>query len=326
MKIAILVNKIETETPRYTTTVLAKAARARGHEVIELGATDFACGAALEGWGHRVPEGCESGREILAALESPETAVRVSIDECSVLLLRNNPFDDMVERPWAAHAGIVFGEEAQRRGVLVLNDPLALARAMTKLYLERFDPKVRIPSLVTRHIEDVRAFLREHGRIVLKPLFGSGGRAVFVLRSDDQDNAHQIFDAVSAFGYVIAQAYLPAARDGDVRLLMLDGKPLERDGKIAAFRRRSSEGDLRNNVTAGGHTEPIDDERPLRAIAEIVGPQLAKDGIWLAGVDVVGEHVLEINVWSPGGVLGASRFAGVDFATLLIEDIEAKVC
>jgi glutathione synthase len=325
MNIAILVNRIETETPRYTTTALARAARARGHEVFELGATDFMCGRSLEAWAHRAPEPCETGREFLAKLEDESSAARACLDDCSVLLLRNNPYDEMVERPWAAHVGLVFGEEAQRRGVVVLNDPIALTRAMTKLYLDRFPEEVRMPSIITRHAEDVRAFAKEHGTIVLKPLYGSGGRGVFIQRADEHDNANQIFEAVSAFGYVLAQAYLPEAREGDVRLLMLNGRVLEGGGKIAAFRRKASNGDLRNNVTAGGHTEAIEDEAPLRRIADIVGPQLAKDGIWLAGIDVVGDKVLEINVWSPGGVLGASKFAGVDFATMLVEDLERRV-
>src|SRR5690606_38157581 len=126
-------------------------------------------------------------------------------------------------RPWAAQAGLVFGDQAKRHGVLVLNDPAGLAHALNKLYLEHFPAAMRSASLITRHADDIRAFAAAHGTIIVKPLDSSGGRGVFIVRPEDVDNFNQILEAVGTFGYMMAQEYLAEAREGDVRLLLLNG-------------------------------------------------------------------------------------------------------
>ncbi len=326
MKLGALVNDLATEKPGYTTVALLRAARRHSHEVYVLSTEDFAYERGrLAAWAHEAPDACDSPEAFLAALRDPARVARITIDELDVLLLRNNPADDLPQRPWAAQAGLVFGDEAQRHGVLVLNDPSGLTHALSKLYLERFPAAMRPESIVTRHTEDVRAFARQHGTVVVKPINGSGGRSVFVLRADDADNFNQIVEAARAYGYLVVQEYLPAAREGDVRMLLLNGRPLEKSGKIAAFRRVAANGDLRNNVTAGGRVKPVNVSDTMISLAELARPRLIEDGMWLVGLDIVGDRVLEVNVFSPGGLVGAGGLYEVDYASLVVADLERKI-
>lgn len=326
MRIGFLINDVATELPSYATVALIRAAKRRSHHAYVIGTGDFVYERGrVCAWAREAPDAGDSPEAFLAALRSESPAARVTVDDFDVLLLRNNPYDDLPERPWAAQVGLVFGNEAKRHGVLVLNDPEGLAHALNKLYLEQFPAAMRPATLVTRHPEDVRSFQREHGTVVVKPLNGSGGRSVFVVRADDADNFHQIVEAVGAYGYLVVQEYLPAAREGDVRLLLLNGRLLERDGRVAAMRRVSGNGDLRNNVAAGGTVKPVNVDDTMRGLAELARPRLIQDGMWLVGLDVVGDKVMEINVFSPGGLVSTSAFAGVDFASIAIEDLERKI-
>lgn len=320
----MLVNDVGTEKPTYTSVALIRAARARDHRVLVFGVEDFVFEAGcVSVWAREAPEPHESAELFLAAL-SAQAPSRIGAGHLDVLLLRNNPADDLA-RPWAAQAGLIFGELAKASGVLVLNDPDGLAHAMTKLYLERFPAAIRPASVVTRHAGDVRAFAEAHGTVVVKPFNSSGGRGVFVVRAGETDNLNQILEAVGAYGYVVVQEYLAEAREGDVRIMLLNGRPLEIEGHVAAFRRTATNGDFRNNVTAGAAVNGVNLSASMRALAEAAGPRLIEDGIWLAGLDVVDHKVLEVNVFSPGGLLTPSAEFGVDFAAAVIEDLERKI-
>lgn len=329
MKIGVLVNDVARETSSYTTVALLRAARRHAHRVFVIGTDDFVYEAGhVCAWAREAPDAGDSPEAFLASLrDSPRG--RMMVDELDVLLLRNNPYDDLEERPWAAQAGLVFGDEAKRHGVLVLNDPAGLAHALNKLYLERFPAALRPASVVTRHPDDVRAFAAAHGTIIVKPLNGSGGRGVFIVRPEDDANFNQILEAVETQGYVVAQEYLPEAREGDVRLLLLNGRPLEKDGQIAAMGRVSAKGDLRNNVTAGATVKPVNVTTSMLELAELARPRLIEDGMFFVGLDIVGADgrakVLEVNVFSPGGLVSASAFSGVDYAAAVIEDLERKI-
>jgi glutathione synthase len=177
MKIGVLVNDVARERSSYTTVALMRAARRHAHRVFVIGVGDFVHEAEHIGaWAREAPDAGGSPEAFVEALRTSPIA-RVAVDELDVLLLRNNPYDDLEERPWAAQAGLVFGEEAKRRGVLVLNDPNGLAHALNKLYLESFPAALRPASVVTRHADDVREFAASHGTIVVKPLNGSGAAA-----------------------------------------------------------------------------------------------------------------------------------------------------
>lgn len=329
MRIGVLINDVATEKATYTTVAIVRAARQHGHRVFVVGTGDFVyAGGHVCAWAREAPDAGPSPEAFVEALRARERT-RITVDELDVLLLRNNPYDDLPHRPWAAQVGLVFGDQAQRHGVLVLNDPVGLAHALNKLYLEHFPAAMRPATVVTRHADDVRAFAAEHGTIIVKPLNGSGGRGVFILRPDDTGNFNQILDAVGTYGYVVAQEYLADAREGDVRLLLLNGRPLEKDGKIAAVRRVSAKGDLRSNISAGGIVKPVNVSAALLELAELARPRLIEDGMFFVGLDIVGTgdaaKVLEVNVFSPGGLVGASAFSGVDYAAVLVEDLERKI-
>jgi len=324
MKLGIFVNDVATEKPQYTTTRLAMAAVERGHEVWYMGAGDFAYDPddALRAQACRAATGHTDQAEFLEALKSE----RFTVEDLDALWLRSNPADDLPDRLWAQTAGILFGGLAARRGVVVVNDPAGLSLALNKLYLHHFPAEVRPATLITRHPEEVRAFVADHGgQAVIKPLQGSGGQGVFIVSQDDDVNLDQMVEAVTRDGYLIAQEQLAAAADGDTRLFLLDGKPLQADGAYAAFRRVPSEGDARANMTAGATVEAAEIDDTILRLAECVGPQLAEDGMFLAGLDVIGDRILEINVFSPGGFGSVEQLTGVDFNTIVVDALEEKV-
>ncbi len=126
-------------------------------------------------------------------------------------------------------------------------------------------------------------------------------------------------------GYIIAQEYLPAANEGDIRLFMMNGQPMRHKGKYAAFRRLRHGDDMRSNIHAGGKlAQAIITEEHLR-LAEIVRPKLVQDGMFLVGLDIVGDKLMEINVFSPGGLGSAQMFEKVNFANTVIDSLERKV-
>jgi len=251
---------------------------------------------------------------------------RITVDDLDVILLRNDPSDDAVSRPWAATAGILFGRAAMRHGVIVLNDPDGLAKGMSKMYLQAFPDEVRPLTLITRDRDEIKAFASDQGgTIVLKPLTGSGGQAVFLVRPDDIPNLNQMIDAVSRDGYVIAQEYLPAAAEGDMRLFLMNGLPLRYKGKYAAFRRVRTGGDMRSNIHAGGKLKQAEVTETALKVAEIVRPKIVQDGMFLVGLDIVGDKLMEINIFSPGGLGSAQKFEGVNFCRGVIQALERKV-
>ena len=198
--------------------------------------------------------------------------------------------------------------------------------AMNKMYFQLFPEEVRPRTLITRDREEIKQFAQEeNGTIVLKPLQGSGGRGVFLVRPEDLPNLNQMIEAVSRDGYVIAQEYLPAAADGDMRLFLMNGAPLRYQGKYAAFRRVRSGGDMRSNIHAGGKLErAIVDDAALR-IAEIVRPKIVQDGMFLVGLDIVDDKLMEVNVFSPGGLGSAQKFEKVNFTHAVLHALERKV-
>lgn len=329
MKIGFVVNRIETESSEYTTTRLALAAHNRGHESWLIGTGDLAFDPdeRVRARARAAPKPkYKSTSTFLEDLRSPRGKVeRITVDDLDVLMLRNDPADDKGTRSWAQSAGIVFGRVALRHGVIVLNDPNGLAQAINKMYFQLFPEEVRPQTLITRDNNEIKSFSREIGDIVIKPLQGSGGTGVFKVRQDDLGNLNQMVESISKDGYIVAQEYLPAAAEGDLRLFMMNGVPLRHRGKYAAFRRLRSGDDIRSNIHAGGtKAQAIVDDKVLR-IAEIVRPKLVEDGMFLVGLDIVGGKLMEINVFSPGGLGSAQKFEGVTFSPAVIAAIERKV-
>ncbi len=330
MKIAFVVNDIKTELPDYTTTHLAMAATHLGHESWYSNVSDFSYGVDERVHAKATRVAHNNHRSVNVYLQDlwGGEAEHALLDLCEldVIMLRNDPSQDVTLRPWARLAGVNFARFATSHGVIVVNDPDGLTHAINKLYLQKFPAEVRPKALITRDREQIKAFSQEMGgTIVLKPLYGSGGRNVFLIRPDDLPNLNQMIEAVSRDGYVIAQEYLPEAVHGDTRLFMLNGLPLQHNGQYAALRRVRSEGDMRSNMTAGATSSAavINDE--ILQLAESIRPQLLHDGMFLVGLDIVGNKLMEINVFSPGGIASAEHFSGIKFSHLIIHDLERKL-
>jgi glutathione synthase len=145
------------------------------------------------------------------------------------------------------------------------------------------------------------------------------------VNQSDLPNLNQMIDAVSRDGFVIAQQYLPAAEAGDMRLFMMNGRPLQVKGKYAAFRRVRRGGDMRSNIHAGGTLAAAQVDDAALRIAEIVRPKLVQDGMFLVGLDIVGDKLMEINVFSPGGLGSAQKFTGINFSKYVLGALERKV-
>ena len=328
MKLGLFVNEVQTELPQYTSTCLALEAVQRGHEVWYIEAGDFAheTDDLLYAHARRAPKKkYDSLEEYLGDVQGEKAkAERILVEDLDVLMLRNDPSLELTKRPWAQNAGVIFGQVAADRGVLVLNDPHGLAQALNKLYFLQFPASVRPSTLVTRSTEDVQAFVRDHdGVAVIKPLSGSGGQGVFLVR--EVANLNQMIEAVARDGYVMVQEYLPAAEKGDVRLFLVNGVPFEHNGKYAAFARIRKGKDMRSNMRVGGQAEKARITDEMLELAEAVRPKLIRDGMFFVGLDVAGDKLMEINVFSPGGLHSASKLTKVNFVGKMIDALERKV-
>jgi len=220
-----------------------------------------------------------------------------------------------------AHVLVRTGERAEIGGTLVVNRPQGLRDMNEKVYTAWF-PECCAPTLITRDMPAMQAFLQEQGRIVCKPLHGMGGKSIFVIETGDK-NAGVIFETLTAYGsqFAIVQRYLPEiAQTGDARVILVDGEPVP-----FALARIPSATDHRGNLAAGakGVGRPLDDRD--RWLASRIGPRLREKGMLFVGLDVIGGFVTEINVTSPTGVREIDRQFGTDIAGLLMDAIAQRL-
>ena len=327
MKIAFLVNNVETEIDEYATTRLAKAANLMGHEVWYVGLGDLRIGEPDGEIGAHARPGIAREEDTLTAFTDrmkESSAQRIRLDKLDAVFLRNDSIEDLQDRPWASSLGAVFGQLLEAHGVTVVNDPTALIRAGTKVYLDEFPAEVRPRSLMTRNEEDVRAFISSVGRVIIKPLCGAKGRNVFMVDGEDEPNLNQMMETVLEDGYVYAQGYVEGADEGDMRIFLLDGELIEVDGHISAFRRVPEGNDPRANICAGGRMVPGDITDKQRAVVKAMHDKLVEDGMFFVGIDVIGDKVIEINTESPGGLQGIEHLYGIDICPVVIDALERR--
>ncbi len=330
MKIGFVVNDVMTEQAAFTTTRLSMTAVNRGHEAYTLGVGDFvyAPDGAIHARARSVTgDNYDSLRDYLKELQSDDhEAQKIRVNDLDILLLRNDPSEDASKRPWAQASGILFGQLAATSGVIVLNDPVNLANAINKTYFQHFPEQVRPRTCISRDIKEIKAFIAEQqDKVVIKPLQGSGGQSVFLIGEDERANLNQMIEAVIRDGYCIVQEYLPAAAEGDVRLFVMNGRALRHQGQYAAFRRVNHTGDARNNVHSGGESVAAEVTPQMLELVEFVRPKLVRDGMFLVGLDIVEDKLMEINVFSPGGLGSSQEHTGIDFTTAIIRNLERKV-
>jgi glutathione synthase len=235
---------------------------------------------------------------------------------CDVILMRKDPPFD-TEYIYTSY----ILERAELAGALVVNRPRGLRDMNEKVYTAWF-PECCAPTLITRDMADMEAFLREHGRIVCKPLDGMGGRSIFVLGSGDK-NMNVIFETLTGYGerYAIVQRYLPEiVATGDSRILLIDGEPVP-----YALARIPSASDNRGNLAAGATGVGRALRERDRWLAAQIGPRLAALGMLFVGLDVIGDYVTEINVTSPTGIRELDRQFDLDIGALLVEAIARRL-
>ncbi|MEO5808975.1 MAG: glutathione synthase [Sphingomicrobium sp.] len=202
---------------------------------------------------------------------------------------------------------------------LVVNDPRSVRDAPEKLFVldfARFMP----PTLITRSLADLRAFHARHGEIVMKPLHGNAGAAVFRIGHDGQNLAAlaELFGEVWREPY-IAQAFLPAVAEGDKRIVLVDGKV------AGAINRKPGAGEIRSNLAAGGTAFATELTTREQEICDTLGPELARRGLIFVGIDVIGGMLTEINVTSPTGIVAVDKFNGTNTPGLIWDAIEARL-
>jgi glutathione synthase len=330
MKIGFVVNDVQTELAGYTTTRLALAATRRGHESWLMGVGDFAHRAdeTIGATARRASgKGYRSVEAYLANIQGAKAIKeQITVDDLDVLMMRNDPAADAAERPWAVASGILFAQLAVSRGVLVVNDPFSLANAINKTYFQHFPEAVRPRTLISRDRDEIAAFARElGGSAVLKPLQGSGGASVFMLSMEEAPNLNQMLEAIGRDGYIVAQEFLADAAKGDVRIFVMNGQPLKVGNQYAAFRRVNAGSDIRSNMHVGGKAKRTKMTDTMLEVCEVVRPKLMDDGMFLVGLDVVGDKLMEVNVFSPGGLGSCQGLYETDFASAVIEALEHKV-
>jgi glutathione synthase len=240
------------------------------------------------------------------------TARRADLTEFDVVLLRQDPPFDL------AYVTTTHFLERIQPKTLVVNDPAHVRNAPEKVFVTLF-PDLMPPTLITRDITEIRAFRAEHGDIVMKPLYGHGGGAVFRVTRDDL-NFGSLYDmfAVTFREQWVVQKFLPAVRAGDKRIILVDGE------FAGAVNRVPAADDLRSNMVRGGAATATELTAREREICQRIGPALRERGLLFVGIDVIGDNITEINVTSPTGIRAIKNLGGPDIAKLIWDKIEAK--
>jgi glutathione synthase len=300
------------KTAKDTSLAMLLAAQRRGFELfyLEMGDLFLRDGVAC---GHARPLAVYDDPVRWFALEGRKTMRLGDFD--AILMRKDPPFD--TEYIYATY----ILERAEDQGALVVNRPRGLRDMNEKVYTAWF-PQCCAPTLVTRDMADMRAFVAEHGKVVAKPLHGMGGRSIFVVEHGDKNTA-VILETLTDYGsrYAIVQRYLPEiAVTGDARVLVVDGEPVP-----YALARIPSGDDNRGNLAAGatGIGRPLDERD--RFLAAQIGPRLAEQGMLFVGLDVIGGFVTEINVTSPTGARELDKQFGLDIGALFIDAVERRI-
>ncbi len=243
-------------------------------------------------------------------LGAPE---RVTLNDVDVILMRQDPPFDM-DYITATHL-----LEAIHPATLVVNDPASVRNAPEKLFVLDY-ADLMPPTLITRDAGEVAAFREEFSDIVIKPLYGNGGQAVFRITDGDENYGSliEMFETVFTQPWVVQQ-YRPEVREGDKRILIIDGE------FAGAINRVPAEGDLRSNMVRGAIAEAAGLTDREREIVERLGPELKARGLIFTGIDVIGGYLTEINVTSPTGIRAVKNLGGPDAAALIWDAIEVRL-
>ncbi len=236
----------------------------------------------------------------------------VDLATFDVVLLRQDPPFDL------AYISSTHMLDRIHPKTLVVNDPSHVRNAPEKVFVTEF-PDLMPPTLITRDLEAIKAFRGEHGDIVMKPLYGKGGEAVFRVAREDLNfgSLYDLFATMFREPWVV-QKFLPAVKDGDKRIILVDGE------FAGAVNRVPAPDDLRSNMVRGGVPKATDLTEREREICARLGPALRERGLLFVGIDVIDGFLTEINVTSPTGIRAIKNLGGADIAALIWDKIEEK--
>jgi len=293
------------------------------------GDSTFALMLEAQARGHRLayytPDRlAQLGHEVFATVRSVEVRdrpgdyfslgdpVRTDLSIFDVVLLRQDPPFDL------SYITTTHLLERIHPKTLVVNDPASVRNAPEKILVTLF-PELMPPTLITRDLDEIKAFRALHRDIVMKPLYGHGGGAVFRLTSDDL-NFGSLYDmfAVTFREPWVIQKFLPEVKKGDKRIILVDGE------FAGAVNRVPAPDDLRSNMVRGGAAAATELTAQERSICERIGPTLRERGLLFVGIDVIDDLLTEINVTSPTGIRAIKNLGGADIAALIWDKIEAK--
>ena len=309
LTIGIIMDPIEAITPKKDSSLaMLLEAERRGAEIRAFSQSDL-----------RLVQGVAMGRGTALRVRDDEQhwfdkgeEQDMPLGDLDIILMRKDPPFDM-EYVYTTYVL----DRAAEAGCLVVNAPQALRDMNEKVFTAWF-PELTPTTLVTRSMDDMRAFLVEHDRIVVKPLDGMGGRSIFVVKKGD-GNANVIFETLTDYGkrFAMAQVFIPEITLGDKRILLVDGEPVP-----YALARIPSAEDNRGNLVMGatGKGQPLSDRD--REICAAVGPVLKEAGVLFAGIDVIGDSMTEVNVTSPTGIRELDRLFGLNIAGQMFDAIE----
>ena len=239
-------------------------------------------------------------------------ARRVELTAFDVILLRQDPPFDL------QYITTTHLLERIHPRTLVINNPASVRNAPEKIFVTEF-PELMPPTLITRDLAEIKSFRAEHGDVVMKPLYGFGGGAVFRVTKDDINfgSLYDMFSNTYREQWVV-QKFLPAFKQGDKRIILVDGE------YAGAVNRVPAADDLRSNMVRGGAAKATDLTPREREICQTLGPALRKLGLLFVGIDVIGDFITEINVTSPTGIRAVKNVGGPDIAAMIWDKIEDK--
>jgi glutathione synthase len=292
-----------------STFVMGLAAQERGHKLFHYHTSRLSFrDGKVTARGHAMTLRRERGNHF--TLGEPEV---IDLKQADVVLMRQDPPFDM------SYITATHILEHIHPKTLVVNDPVEVRNAPEKLFVAKFEGLMP-PTLITSDRVEILAFRAEHKDIIVKPLYGNGGAGVFHIKPDDENLGSLLEQFTQLYREpVIVQRYLPEVRQGDKRIILIDGEA------VGAINRVPQAGEARSNMHAGGKPMPSELTKREREICAILGPELKQRGLIFVGIDVIGDYLTEINVTSPTGLQEINRFDGTRLEMKIWDAIEARL-
>jgi len=312
LRVGVVMDAIESITPKKDSSLaMLLEAERRGAEIHYLQQADLKLVAGEAFGSSRILQ----VRDDLSDWYTFGSRQEIRLGEFDLILMRKDPPFDM-EYIYSSY----ILERAEDAGALVVNRPQSLRDMNEKVYTAWF-PECAPLTIVTRSMVEMKAFLKEHQRIVVKPLDGMGGKSIFVIVSGD-NNANVIFETLTQDGnrYAMAQVFIPEISAGDKRILLIDGDPVP-----YALARIPPHDDNRGNLVMGAVGKGLELNQRDRWICAQVGPVLRRRGVIFAGIDVIGDYLTEINVTSPTGIRELDAAFDLNIAGTLFDAIEVRL-